>query len=159
MKPQKRGRKIAMSDEQRDAYLATERVCRVATVGANGAPHATALWFGWDGTYLWLYSITRAQRWADLQRDPRISVVIDTGDEYLELQGVEISGTAEVVGEVPRTGEDNPDLVEIEKIFACKYLGADEMIHDGGHAWLRVTPHKIASWDFRKLTATYGEKS
>jgi len=148
-----------MSDEQRDAFLAAERVCRVATVGADGAPHATALWFAWDGTYLWLYSITRAQRWADLQRDPRISVVIDTGVEYLELQGVEISGTAEVVGEVPRTGEDNPDLVEIEKVFARKYLGGgDEMFHDGGHAWLRVTPDKIASWDFRKLTATYGEK-
>jgi PPOX class probable F420-dependent enzyme len=147
-----------MSDEDRDAFLAAERVCRVATVGADGAPHATPLWFGWDGRFLWLYSITRAQRWADLQRDPRISVVVDTGVDYLELQGVEISGTAEVVGEVPRTGEDNADLVEIEKIFARKYLDSDEMFHDGGHAWLRVTPRKIASWDFRKLTETYGSK-
>ena len=157
LKPQKRGRKIAMTDNERDAFLATERVCRVATVGADGAPHATALWFGWDGAYLWLYSITRAQRWADLQRDPRISVVVDTGVEYLDLQGVEISGTAEVVGEVPRTGESNPELVEIEKVFARKYMGGgDEMFHDGGHAWLRVTPHKIASWDFRKLAAIHG---
>jgi hypothetical protein len=25
------------------------------------------------------------------------------------------------------------------------------MIYDGKHAWLRVRPAKIASWDFRKL--------
>jgi hypothetical protein len=30
-------------------------------------------------------------------------------------------------------------------------MGGDAMYHDGRHAWLRVTPTKIASWDFRKL--------
>lgn len=151
MRPQKRGRRIAMTDAERDAFLAAERTCRVATVGPDGAPHVTALWFGWDGTYLWIYSITRAQRWADLQRDPRIAVVIDAGVDYLELQGVEISGTVEVVGEVPRTGEPDAELADIERQFARKYMGGGEMFHDGQHAWLRITPTKIASWDFRKL--------
>ena len=151
MRPQKRGRRIAMSDAERDAFLATERTCRVATVSPDGAPHVTALWFGWDGTYLWLYSITRAQRWADLQRDPRVAAVIDAGVDYLELQGVEISGTVEIVGEVPRTGEPVAELADIERLFARKYMGGDDMFHDGQHAWLRVTPTKIASWDFRKL--------
>src|SRR5690348_6155707 len=103
LRPQKRGRKIAMSTEERDAFLAAQRVCRVATIGSDG-PHATPLWFGWDGTDFWLYSITRAKRWADLQRDPRISAVVDDGVDYLELRGVEIIGTVEIVGEVPRTG-------------------------------------------------------
>ena len=155
LRPQKRGRKIAMTAEERDAFLAAERVCRVATVGADG-PHATALWFGWDGTFLWLYSITRAQRWADLMRDPRISIVVDSGIEYTDLQGVEITGTVEVVGEVPRTGQPNPELVDVERLFAQRYMGGEQMFHDGGHAWLRVTPSKIASWDFRKLAAIYG---
>src|SRR5438445_8843035 len=110
LRPQRRGRKIAMTDDERETFLAEQRTCRVATVGVDG-PHATALWFGWDGTYLWLYSITRAQRWADLQKDPRIGIVVDDGVEYVELRGVEITGTVEVVGEVPRTGADNPELV------------------------------------------------
>lgn len=150
LRPQKRGRRIAMSREELDAFLAAERTCRVATVGPDG-PHATPLWFGWDGSALWLNSLTRSKRWADLRRDPRISVVVDAGTEYQELRGVEISGTAEVVGEAPRTGAPEPALAEIEPLFARKYLGGDEMIHDGGHGWLRVTPTKISSWDFRKL--------
>jgi hypothetical protein len=150
LRPQKRGRKIAMTPEEMDAFLASERVCRVATLGSDG-PHATPLWFGWDGALLWLYSITRSQRWADLQKDPRIGVVIDGGVEYLELRGVEITGTVEVVGEVPRTGAPCDELAGIEPVFARKYMGGDAMYHDGRHAWLRVTPTKIASWDFRKL--------
>ena len=139
-----------MTPEELAQFLAAERTCRVATIGKDG-PHATPLWFGWDGEYLWLYSIVKSQRWTDLQRDPRIGVVVDSGVEYLELRGVEIIGTVEVVGEVPRTGEPNDALAGIEPVFARKYMGSDEMFHDGRHAWLRVKPSKIATWDFRKL--------
>jgi hypothetical protein len=150
MKEQRRGKRIAMTSEELAQFLAAERTCRIATVSKDG-PHATPLWFGWDGEYLWLYSIVKSQRWTDLQRDPRIGVVVDTGVEYLELCGVEITGTVEVVGEVPRTGEPNDALAGIEPVFAGKYMGADQMFHDGRHAWLRVKPSKITSWDFRKL--------
>jgi nitroimidazol reductase NimA-like FMN-containing flavoprotein (pyridoxamine 5'-phosphate oxidase superfamily) len=153
VRPQRRGRRIAMTPEERDEFLRTEHTCRVATIGADG-PHATPLWFGWDGSQLWLYSITRSQRWTDLQRDPRISVVVDSGVDYTELRGVEVTGTVEVIGEVPRSGEPDDRLVEIEKLFAKKYMGgASEMFHDGRHAWLRINTTKIASWDFRKLAA------
>ena len=141
-----------MTVDERDAFLAAERTCRVATVGPDG-PHATPLWFGWDGAALWLYSIVKSQRWTDLQRDPRVGVVVDAGVEYLELRGVEIIGRAEPVGELPRTGVPDDTLTEVEKIFGAKYLAANngEMFHDRRHGWLRIVPTKITSWDFRKL--------
>ncbi|WP_223773407.1 pyridoxamine 5'-phosphate oxidase family protein [Streptomyces sp. 135] len=148
---QRRGRRIMMTPDELDAFLSTERTCRVATVSADGAPHASTLWFAWDGRSLWLYSITRSKRWADLRRDQRIAVVIDAGEEYGELRGVELSGTAEFVGESPRTGEPCPELDVPERLFARKLFGLDEMPHDGHHAWIRLTPDAIASWDFRKL--------
>ncbi|MEU8893195.1 pyridoxamine 5'-phosphate oxidase family protein [Streptomyces sp. NPDC048442] len=148
---QRRGRRIMMTDAERDTYLAGQRVCRVATVSADGAPHVGALWFVWDGASLWLYSITRSRRWAQLRKDPRLAVVVDDGVEYGELRGVELSGTAEFVGEAPRTGEPCPELDAPEGLFARKYFGMTQLPHDGRHAWLRLTPDAIASWDFRKL--------
>ena len=145
-----------MTPEELDAYLATERTCTVATVSHDG-PHVTALWFVWDGENVWLYSITRSQRWTDLERDPRVAILVEAGEEYNELRGVEIHGRVEPTGEVPRTGEPVDALSEPERLFATKYQGAgdgasaDEMFHDGRHAWLKVTPTKVASWDFRKL--------
>jgi hypothetical protein len=56
-----------------------------------------------------------------------------------------------VVGEVPRTGEPVPDLETPERLFADKYAGGN-LRHDGRHAWLRIAPDKVVSWDFRKLT-------
>ncbi|MBA4866230.1 pyridoxamine 5'-phosphate oxidase family protein [Streptomyces sp. PSKA54] len=149
---QRRGRRIMMTPAELDEFLSTERTCRVATVSPDGAPHASPLFFAWDGTSLWLYSITRSKRWADLRRDPRIAVVVDAGEEYGELRGVELTGSVEFVGEAPRTGEEAfPELEAPERLFAQKNFGMDRMPHDGRHAWLRLTPKAIASWDFRKL--------
>lgn len=148
---QRRGRRIMMTPGERDAYLGEQRTCRVATLGADGAPHIGALWFVWDGGSLWLYSITRSLRWSQLRREARIAVVVDDGQGYEELRGVELTGRAEFVGEAPRTGEQCPELALPERMFAVKYFGMTAMPHDGRHAWLRLTPETITSWDFHKL--------
>jgi hypothetical protein len=150
---QRRGRRIMMTPAELDAFLTEQRTCRVATVSPDGRPHVSALWFAWDGTSLWLYSLTRSRRWAELRHDPRLAVVVDAGEEYGELRGVELSGTGVFVGEAPRTGEHCPELAEPEALFARKNFNLDEMPHDGRHAWLRLTPDAVASWDFRKLSA------
>jgi hypothetical protein len=154
IEPQKRARKIAMSDEERDAHLAGLRVCRVGTVGVDGGPHVSALWYVWDGAVLWLYSLIRSQRWVNLQRDPRVSVVIDTGEDYFELRGVEFIGDVEFVGEQPRLGEPNPELEEPERLFAQRYSGGTWVGYDQRHAWVRLRPRKQVTWDFRKLGGT-----
>jgi Pyridoxamine 5'-phosphate oxidase len=148
---QRRGRAIAMTPDEVDAFLAQQRTCRVATVGPNG-PHATPLWFVWHSRALWLTSLARSRRWADLQRDPRIAAVVDAGEDYAELRGVELRGRVDVVGEVPRTGAPVSELDGPEQAFADKY-GGGVLEHDGRHGWLRLTPDKITSWDFRKLPA------
>ncbi|MGH8997951.1 MAG: pyridoxamine 5'-phosphate oxidase family protein [Acidimicrobiia bacterium] len=152
MRPQKRRLAIAMSPEEIDAFMAAERTCRVGTVGRAGTPHVSPLWFAWHDRCLWLYSLTGAQRWADLQANPAVSVVVDAGHDYGELRGVELLGTVEVVGDVPHSTARDPDpvLAEPERLFANKYLGQDEMPVDGRHAWLRLRPDKVVSWDFRK---------
>ncbi|MEU1179140.1 pyridoxamine 5'-phosphate oxidase family protein [Streptomyces sp. NPDC005820] len=148
---QRRGRKIMMSSGELDAFLTTQRTCRVATVSADGAPHVSALWFLWDGSALWLYSVVRSKRWTQLTRDPRVAIVVDTGEEYESLRGVELSGAVEFVGEAPRTGELCAELDAVETLFARKNFGLDSMPHDGRHAWVRLRPEKVVSWDFRKL--------
>ncbi len=150
--PQRRGRRIAMTPEERDAFLAAERTCRLATVGASGLPHVSPLWFVWDGRAMWISSLTRSRRYADLRANPAAAVVVDAGVEYAELRGVELGGRVEVVGEVPRTGLPCPELDEPERLMAAKYHGGGDGIpHDGRHAWLRLVPEREVSWDFRKI--------
>ena len=79
-----------------------------------------------------------------------MAAVVDAGERYAELRGVELRGRVEVVGEVPRTGEPVPELDGPERAFADKY-GGRVLEHDGRHGWLRLSPEQITSWDFRKL--------
>lgn len=139
-----------MSKDELDDFLAAERTCRVAT-GSSRGPHLTPLWYVWDGTALWMSSVVTSQRWTDLERDPRVAVLVDAGEQYAELRGAELRGAVEIVGEVPRTGTPDERLAGPELLFARKYVGGDEMHHDGKHAWLRLIPDKITSWDFRKI--------
>jgi len=141
-----------MGQAERDAFLAEQRTCRIATASPLG-PHLTPLWYVWDGTALWFTSLVRSQRWTDLARDPRVAVLVDAGEDYGELRGVELRGRVEMVGEAPRTGLPEPRLEEPELLMARKYLDGDVMYHDGRHAWLRLVPDKITSWDFRLLPA------
>jgi hypothetical protein len=150
---QRRGRAIAMTAAETDEFLAAERTCRVATSGEDGRPHVVPLWFVWDNGALWLSSVVRSQRWTDLMRDPRVAVVIDAGVGYTELRGVELSGSVVPVGDVPRTGAPVPQLSQVEQLFANKYSGGVFVPPDGRHAWLRLTPEKLVSWDFRKIAA------
>jgi nitroimidazol reductase NimA-like FMN-containing flavoprotein (pyridoxamine 5'-phosphate oxidase superfamily) len=151
---QRRGRRIALTPDEIDGLLTRQRVCRVATLTSSGAPHVSPLWFVWDGASVWLYSVVRSQRWTDLLRDGRAAVVVDAGDEFGELHGVELRGQFEPVGPAPRDGqEDQPELATPERLFAAKYGGGPGggMYHDSRHGWLRLTPVKVASWDHRKM--------
>ena len=56
----------------------------------------------------------------------------------------------EVVGDVPRGDAPHDDTATPEHLWADKYTGGT-FFSDGKHAWLRLEPDKIVSWDFRKL--------
>jgi nitroimidazol reductase NimA-like FMN-containing flavoprotein (pyridoxamine 5'-phosphate oxidase superfamily) len=147
---QRRRRSIAMTPDEVDDFLRTERTCRVASV-RGGRPHVSPLWFLWHDGALWLNSVVDSRRWRDLLRDPAVAVVVDAGEDYLQLRGVELAGTAEVVGDVPRTAAPDAELTDVERLFAAKYRPGEDVEPDGRHAWLRVRPTAVLSWDHRKL--------
>lgn len=138
MSGQRRGTAIAMTGTERDAFLRTQPLCRVATVGRSGHPHVSALWFVWDGSTLWLNSLVRSQRWTDLDRDPRLSVIVDDGGtDFMALRGVELRGSVEVVGEAPRketpwTSSSAPNSFSRTSTWAAARSGPTESTAGSG---------------------------
>ena len=55
------------------------------------------------------------------------------------------------LGSLGITWQSAPALTEVETYFAAKYHDGAPFGHDGRHGWLRVTPTRITSWDFRKI--------
>lgn len=151
---QRRWRKIAMLPDELDEFLTAERTCAVATVGADGGPHVSPVWFVWDGSAVWFSSLVRSQRWTNLIREPQVALLVEAGGDYAELRGVEMRGAAAPIGPVPHAGAPDAATARAEQLFADKYRSdGSPMDHDGRHAWMRVAPTKIVSWDFRKIPA------
>jgi hypothetical protein len=153
VKDQRRGRRIAFSPEEIDAFLARELLCRVATIGPAGRLHNSPLWFVWVDRAIWLYSTTKSQRWTNIGRYPHVSVVVDRGTGFSDYAGLEIAGLAEQVGPAPWSGESVAELQVPARLYGEKYTPDTGFIPDGRHGWLRVEPEKIVSWDFRKLVS------
>ena len=143
MQVQRRGLKIAMTGAEVDSFLEQERVCRVSTIARDGTPRSNPLWFVWHDRGLWLYSLVGTQRWVNIERNPNVSALIDAGHDYGELRGVELIGKVDIIGDA--------DVQPVERLFFRKYFDRDDPVHDGRHAWLRLVPEKVVSWDFRKL--------
>lgn len=137
---------LSLTPEELDRFLADRHTVRVATVDAEGTPHVIPLWFVWVDGAMYLNSTRGNVTVGNMLRSARASAVVDDGETYDTLRGVTITGRVEAAGADPR-------LPEAERTWSEKYLGGNEppYRHWKGRMWLRVTPERIASWDFRKI--------
>ena len=148
---------VRMSDDEIDAFLRGARKVQVATLAKDGTPHLTTLFHVVDDRgriAFWTYG--RSQKIRNLERDPRISMLVEDGEDYFELRGVSVRGSAEVV-------RDLDAVREVGTAVALRMIGADSpgALGDMGMAEVErqaakrvavvVTPDHTASWDHRKL--------
>jgi PPOX class probable F420-dependent enzyme len=148
---------ITMSDAEIEAYLTDQKILNVATLGPSGHPHLVAMWYTLiDGSpAFWTFG--KSQKVVNLRRDPRITALVESGESYQELRGVELSGTARIV-------DDFDHVLEIGTAVALKYTGpagvsADAMPFIEAQATKRVgiviDVDRTVSWDHTKLAGVY----
>src|ERR1700736_1098684 len=93
---------IRMNDEEIRAFLEEQRILQVATIGKDGWPHLVAMWYVLinDQVVFWTYA--KSQKAVNLRRDPRLTCLVEAGERYEELRGVQIKGQA-VMSDDPET--------------------------------------------------------
>ena len=53
----------------------------LATIGPDGAPESSPMWFLWDGEHIKFTHTTNRKKYHNIQRDPRVAVSITDGDD------------------------------------------------------------------------------
>jgi PPOX class probable F420-dependent enzyme len=137
-----------MSETEVTAFLAGTRILNVATLSSDGTIHLVAMWFVMHGTSPVFWTYARSQKARNLSRDPRLSALVEDGDSYDTLRGVQFIGTAEVIADPAR-------VLGIGEELAAKYAGLAQGGDLSRAAAKRVAvilhPARIISWDHRKL--------
>lgn len=143
---------IRMSEAEADAFLEEAQSLQVATIGKDGAPHLTTVWFALKDGDILFETYGKSQKVMNLRRDARIAVLAEAGTTYETLRGVSINGRARIV-------EENPERTELMG-FLLKHHFPDVPDDQLGPMTERmaqkrvvivVSPEKVMSWDHRKL--------
>ena len=141
---------IRMDDAELAAYLADRRILTVASHSADGTIHVVPMWFvpEPDGS-LAMWTNGRSQKATNLRRNPRVTAMAESGDDYFELRGVSIAGRAELV-------EGFDAVLAIGRRVTERYdLGTPEefLIHQATkRVGIRIVPERVTSWDHAKLS-------
>ena len=145
---------VRLSDEELADFLQSNMKVQVATVGPDGAPHLTTLFYALDDEgriTFWTYG--SSQKVKNLRRDPRVSCLVEDGIDYGELRGVSIQGRAELVEDYDAIRTLGRRVVEVMAGGADLGELGDQIVD--GQARKRVgvviVPDKVASWDHRKM--------
>jgi PPOX class probable F420-dependent enzyme len=146
---------VRMTDEEIDAFLHERHTMSVATFNHDETIHLVAMWYGFYEGQPAFETFTKSQKILNLRRDGRISVMVEDGDDYAKLRGVEIVGRGEVI-------DDKGVLRVIAGSVVQRYMGVSEADADAAAEVLMnkrsavvIRPERIVSWDHNKLGGSY----
>jgi PPOX class probable F420-dependent enzyme len=148
---QNRRKDIAMTPEEVDAFLHEERTATMCSIHRNGSIHAVAMWYGFLDGDLAVETKLKSQKVQNLRRDPRLTFLVEAGDRYDELRGVELAGRAILVDDAERIWKFGVSMFE-------RYYGPyTEELRPAVEAMLNkrivvtIDIDRTVSWDHRKL--------
>ncbi len=151
-----------MTPDEVQQFLTANTVLQVATIGADDWPHVAPMWYVMDDGNVVFRSFTKSQKIVNLTRNPNLTVLVESGDDYSQLQGVMIKGTARLV-------TDPEYVLSIYGGLAAKYpmindtpieLDAAALEASFGRFATKNTavviePVKVITWDHTKLGGAY----
>ncbi len=147
---------VRMSEAEIAALLAENLKVQVGSIGPDGTPHLTTLFYIVEDGRIAFWTYARSQKIKNLERDPRVSALVEAGEDYFELRGVSLTGRAEIV-------RDHDRILSIGSRVATRMLRADsfEALGELGRENVEkqarkrvaviVHPDQVASWDHRKM--------
>jgi PPOX class probable F420-dependent enzyme len=150
---------VQLDEAEIEQFLADNMKVQVATIGPDGTPHLTTLFYVVEDGRLAFWTYGASQKVVNLRRDSRISCLVEDGEDYFELRGVSIRGKARLV-------EDYEDIRALGAKVTRRMAGGadlgdfgDEIVQKQARkrVGIVVEPVKVASWDHRKMAGPPGE--
>ena len=147
-----------MSPEEIVSFLEEERVAIASSFGPRGWPHSMPLWYVVRDGRVWAWTFRKSQKVVNLERDPRVTVLIEAGGEYQELRGVQFE--TEVVFH-----NDLDEVLAFAEELTTRYAPDGEAPSPVAmeafrsqapkRAVMEFVPVRTMSWDHRKLGGVY----
>jgi PPOX class probable F420-dependent enzyme len=148
-----RRRQIQLSPDEQTAFFREQRKAALATLDRHGFPHVVAMnYFAKDGAF-YMTSYAKAQKVVNIQRDPKVALMIESGNSYAELRGVMVRGRCEIIEGAEAVRATFAAMAEARDATPSRPSDAGDSAPK--RVVLKIIPEKITSWDHRKLGGRY----
>lgn len=151
--------KIKMTIDEIGAFLRSSRTIILVSNGKDGFPHPMPMWYAVDDdNVITMTTFRKSQKITNLRKDPRVSLLVESGDAYQQLKSAVIYTEVELLDGVEATRDI---LFNISVQRGDLDADAGEDIREGmmntasKRIGMRFTPDKIVSWDHGKLAGVY----
>jgi PPOX class probable F420-dependent enzyme len=156
--PMPRKDDIRMSADEIRNYLREGHTMTLATNGPRGHPHVVAMFFVVDDDLTIRFATyANSQKVMNIERDPRVSLLVETGTAYSELRGVMLEGHAEIEKDLEKTVAT---MIEANALTGSPLPDIEQIPHDvkikmaSKRVLVSVTPSRFISWDHGKLPSS-----
>jgi PPOX class probable F420-dependent enzyme len=140
-----------MTGDEVAELLSTSKKVQVGTLNPDGTPHLVTMFYGLADGKIAFFTYRRSQKVRNLTRDPRITCLVEAGEDYGELRGVLIYGTARLIEDYSSVAEVGTRIVtRTMDIAGDAVAGYVERAARKRVACI-VEPVRVVSWDHRKL--------
>lgn len=149
---------IKLTDDEIEEFLEAQRVMIATTNGVRGWPHSMPLWYLPRAGEVWAWTYGKSQKVKNLERDPRTTILIETGDAYAELRGVMFETEAVLHRDSGTVSRFARELgLRYSKEIGVESDAAEEVFASQvpKRVVMQFVPVRTASWDHRKLAGTY----
>ena len=149
---------IRMSDDEIRDFIRSRKTIILNSIAPGGYPHPMPMWFVLeDGGAIRMTTFRASQKVKNIQREPRVSLLAESGVEYGELMGVVFYGKAEIIDDI---GEVTETLIaasgaDVSDPEARKGMEAAMAKTASKRVVIRLQADRVVSWDHRKLGGTY----
>lgn len=144
---------VAMAKEEVTKFLHEPgQPMVVATLLPSGEVHLSAVWYGFseDG-FVGFTAHESSQKIRNLERDDRLTTLVEDGEEYQDLRGVQLIGRAELSREAA--------VKEALSRSVHERYRTGRSWRDPGESMVRrvavlVHPERVVSWDHSKIAGS-----
>jgi PPOX class probable F420-dependent enzyme len=151
----KRRDDVQMTDEEIRSFIEGQKTVQVATINRDGTPHLVPLWFAIVDGDIVLETFTKSQKVKNLERDPRLTVLLEDGDVYEDLRGVVIYATAELVKDVAKVHALHMEVLKRNTEISEEILEKATQSMAPKKTAIVIKADRTISWDHRKLGGIY----
>jgi PPOX class probable F420-dependent enzyme len=143
--------RVAMTSAEVTGFLEANRKLQLATINRDGTPHLVTMYYVMMDGQITFWTYRSSQKARNMDRDPRIACLVETGNEYFDLRGVQVQGVVTIT-------EDPAEVLAIGRRVAAVTLNLHEGLADDyvehtapKRVGYVVEPTRVVSWDHSKL--------